>query len=162
MGVTVRQKNKVRGAPYWVFINFKGKRKSICVGDKAAALKVASKIREGLKTGQVGMENEKPAPTFGQVAKDWIEVTVPATCKASTTEDYGLILRKHVLPIFKDKFVDQINRLEVKDFLLAKLSDGYSSLQSEPHEGGYLRGDESRCGGGDHPCQPRPPARQAV
>ena len=79
MGVVVRQKNKARGAPYWVFINHNGKRKSICVGDKAAANRLASKIRKGLKTGQMGLDEEKPAPLFSQVANKWIKVTVPAT-----------------------------------------------------------------------------------
>ena len=37
MGVTVRQKVKGRGQPWWVFIAHNGNRKSIKVGDRTAA-----------------------------------------------------------------------------------------------------------------------------
>ena len=37
MGVTVRQKEKGKGKPWWVFINHDGKRHAKKVGDKAAA-----------------------------------------------------------------------------------------------------------------------------
>ena len=50
MGVKVRQKTKGKGQPYWVFINHKGKRKSLKVGDKRAAEQLASQIREKIKT----------------------------------------------------------------------------------------------------------------
>ncbi len=35
MGVTIRQKERGKGKPWWVFIAHNGKRKSIKVGDKA-------------------------------------------------------------------------------------------------------------------------------
>ena len=37
MGVTVRQKVKGRGQPWWLFIAHNGNRKSIKVGDRVAA-----------------------------------------------------------------------------------------------------------------------------
>jgi hypothetical protein len=37
MGVTVRQKTKGKGKPWWVFISHDGKRASRRVGDKQAA-----------------------------------------------------------------------------------------------------------------------------
>ena len=49
MGVIVKQKDKGKGKPWWVFICHQGKRKSVKVGDKAAAETVASKIREAIK-----------------------------------------------------------------------------------------------------------------
>ena len=37
MGVTVRQKVKGKGNPWWVFVSYNGKRTSRKVGDKTAA-----------------------------------------------------------------------------------------------------------------------------
>ena len=50
MGVKVRQKNKGRGKPWWVFISHNGKRTSRMVGDKQAAEKVASLGNSALRT----------------------------------------------------------------------------------------------------------------
>jgi len=52
MGVTIRQKVRGKGKPWWVFVAHNGKRKSFRVGDKAAAEAVASEIRRRLKTGE--------------------------------------------------------------------------------------------------------------
>jgi integrase len=66
MGVTVRQKTKGKGKPWWVFISHDGKRASRRVGDKQAAEKVASKIRAQLQLGQFSLEEkrERPIPLF--------------------------------------------------------------------------------------------------
>ena len=64
MGVTVRQKSKGKGQPWWVFVNHNGKRKSKQIGDKKAALKVASAIRERLSTGDFKLGGRKKIPTF--------------------------------------------------------------------------------------------------
>ena len=97
MGVTVRQKNKAPGAPWWVFIHHKGKRKSIKVGDKKAAKRLAAKIEFKLKAGEAGLL-ERQSPTFGELAAEWVETVAPATCKETTAEWYAGILRNHVLP----------------------------------------------------------------
>ena len=70
--------------------------------------------------------DDEPAPTFGELAKDWISLTVPATCKASTLDDYRAILKKHVGPAFNSKPANQITRLVVMDFLLGKIAKGYA------------------------------------
>ena len=64
MGVRVRQKNKGKGNPWWVFVSHKGKRTSRKVGDKKAAENVASTIRAKLQLGEFGFEEQKPLPTF--------------------------------------------------------------------------------------------------
>jgi len=52
MGVTVRQKVKGRGEPWWVFVVANdGKRQSMKVGDRKAADKLVSSLREKLKKG---------------------------------------------------------------------------------------------------------------
>ena len=64
MGVTIWQKVKGRGQPWWVFVAHNGNRTSRKVGDKTAAQEVASTIRAKLKLGEFGFEEEKPVPTF--------------------------------------------------------------------------------------------------
>ncbi len=127
MGVTVRQKKKGKGQPWWVFISHNGKRTSRKVGDKTAAEKVASEIRTRLKLGTFGLEEKKPVPTFKKYADAWIKTNVPATCKASTLSDYQDILRIHVLPVFGDSQLTDITRGMVKDFLLQKVNAGLAS-----------------------------------
>ena len=73
MGVTVRQKVKGRGQPWWVFMAHNGKRKSKMIGDKKAAQKVASAIRERLSKGDLNLEDERRVPTFGEYSKQWVE-----------------------------------------------------------------------------------------
>jgi len=129
MGVTVRQKIKGRGNPWWVFINHNGKRTSRRVGDKPAAQAVASKIRAQLELGEFGLdvEEKEPDPTFKDYADSWISTTIPATCKASTVEDYQDILRIHVMPVFVDCKLPEITKGKVKDFLLEKVKQGYAA-----------------------------------
>jgi integrase len=126
MGVTVRQKVKGKGKPWWVFISHNGKRTSKMVGDKSATEEVASQIRAKIKLGDFSFEEEKPIPTFKEYAESWITTTVPATCKASTVRDYQDILRIHVLPVFENLRITDITRGKVKDFLLSKINEGYA------------------------------------
>ena len=125
MGVRIRQKNKGKGQPWWVFIHHKGKRKSIKVGDQKAAKRLAAKIEFKLKVGELGID-QKPVPTFGELAQEWITTVVPATCKESTQHDYEIILKKH-LGKFSARPIDQITRRDVKTHLLAKLKRGKSA-----------------------------------
>lgn len=110
MGVTIRQKAKGKGKPWWVFIAYNGNRTSKKVGDKAAAEEVASTIRAKLQLGDFSFEEEKQIPTFKEYADSWIQNTVPANCRESTVRDYRDILDNHVLPVFKDLELTAINR----------------------------------------------------
>lgn len=127
MGVIVRQKEKGRRKPWWVFVTHNGKRTSKRVGDKAAAEEVASNIRAKLKLGEFEFEEEKPIPTFREYANSWIKKTIPATCKDSTVRDYDDILRIHVLPVFGSLRITDITRGKIKDFLLDKINKGYAN-----------------------------------
>lgn len=128
MGVIVRQKVQGKGNPWWVFISHNGGRQSKLVGDKKAATSVASELREKIKLGEFKIETEekKPIPTFKEYSDTWMATTVPATCKASTVEDYRDLLRLHVLPALGDIRIDLITRGKVKDFLLGKINEEYA------------------------------------
>ena len=64
MGVTLRQKAKGKGKPWWVFISHNGKRTSRQVRSKTAAEEVAGKIEAKLKLGEFSFEDEKVIPVF--------------------------------------------------------------------------------------------------
>jgi integrase len=128
MGVVVRQKTKGKGKPWWVFISYNNKRTSRKVGDKQAAEKVASKIRAKLKLGEFGLDKnkERPIPLFKHCAQAWVEITVPATCKVTTTNDYDRILENHVFPVFGEMKVDEITEGKIKSLLFEKVNDGFA------------------------------------
>jgi len=124
MGVVVREKTKGSDV-WWVFVTHQGRRKAKKVGAKSAANKVARRIEARIASKAFKVD-DRPTPTFGELATDWIGITVPATCRASTTRDYQTILKKHVGPVFNCRPVDLITRLNVKDFLLGKIKAGYA------------------------------------
>ena len=55
MGVSVRQKIKGKGQPWWVFINVNGTRRTKRIGDRQAAEAVASARRRNLKAGELSI-----------------------------------------------------------------------------------------------------------
>lgn len=128
MGVKVKEKVKGSGE-WWIFIDHKGKRKAKKVGkDKRTAMEAARKIEARLTLGDMGLgQDETKVMTFSDYAKSWIDVTVPATCKESSLRDYQGLLKNHILPIFGNLQVDEINRLMVKDFLMKKSNAGFAS-----------------------------------
>lgn len=129
MGVKVREKPKGSGI-WWIFIDHKGRRKAKKIGrDKKVALTMAKKIEAGLILGRTSLDKdkeEKNYPVFEEYAANWINVTVPATCKPSTLSDYCCILDTHILPIYGKKQIPDINRMEIKNFLMEKIKKGYS------------------------------------
>ncbi len=129
MGVTVRQKKKGKGEPWWVFVAYNNKRTSRMVGDKKAADDVASRIRAKLQLGEFNFEPEEKepeTPTFKEYAVEWITKIAPAMCKASTVTCYEDLLRLHVLPVFGDMKLKEISRGKVKDFFAGKILEGYA------------------------------------
>jgi integrase len=123
MGVTVKQKDKGKGKPWTVFICHQGKRRSIRVGDKAAAEAVASRIREQLKAGVLDLAPKKKIITFGEYARKWLEGYGETHLKYSTQKGYCGILRRH-LKLLDDRPIDQIVRPELKELIYAKLKEG--------------------------------------
>jgi integrase len=125
MGVTVRQKVKGKGKPWWVFIAHNGKRKSIKIGDKAAAEVVASRIREELKTGTLDLASKKKKLTFGEYAQKWLDGYGETHLKYSTLKGYQVAIRVH-LGKLSERPLDQITRAEIKEIIFDKLRAGLS------------------------------------
>ncbi|MBW2642505.1 MAG: site-specific integrase [Deltaproteobacteria bacterium] len=131
MGVKVRQKTKGKGNPWWVFISHDKKRTSRKVGSKKAAQEVASKIEAKLQLGEFGFEEKKKVLTFKEYADLWLRSDIPALCKKSTGENYRGFLNKHILPVFGNLKVTDINRGKVKNFLLETVGSGYSKSYAD-------------------------------
>jgi integrase len=129
MGVTVRQKIKGRGNPWWIFINHQGKRTSRRIGDKSAAEKTASEIRARLQTGEFGIDPKpkEKIPTFGEYSKRFMETYSKMNHKESTRESYKNALENHLIPVFGGKSLDEITRKDVKAFLYQKQKQGLSA-----------------------------------
>lgn len=126
MGVSVRQKIKGKGQPWWVFITHNGKRRSRKIGTKAAAKRIAAEIQEKLTRQEFNLEKEKPVPTFKEYSEKWLKDYVAVSCRESTYEEYNGILKNHVLPVFEDKPIDQVRRGDIRDFLLSKIKQDFS------------------------------------
>lgn len=126
MAVKVREKPPGSGV-WWIFIDHQGKRKAKKVGkDKRLAMEAAKKIEAKLTLGEPLVREKEEAPAFREYAETWITVNVPATCKPSTLRDYQCIMERHVLPVFGRKRVDAITRMDVKQFLMGKVNDGFA------------------------------------
>jgi len=128
MGVKIKERPEGSGI-WWLFIDHNGKRKAKKIGrDKRLAQDAAKKIEAKLTLGDFGIEkDEKQIAVFSDYAKRWIDVTIPATCKESSARDYKGLLKNHIIPVFGNLKINEINRLMVKDFLMKKSNGGFSS-----------------------------------
>ena len=116
MGVTVRQKTKGKGKPWWVFVAHNGKRTSRKVGDKAAAKEVASKIEAKLKLGEFGFdENKRRIPLFKDFAQGFMETYSAMNHKPSTQKSYRDALDGYLLDFFGDMPLDEIGRKDPRN-----------------------------------------------
>lgn len=124
MGVTVRQKVKGRGQPWWVFMAHNGKRKSKMIGSKAAAQKVAKVLEARLALGDfnLGGKGDKKVPSFQSYAEAWL--TLPHDWKESTHISYELNFSNHVFPELGDVRLDEIRRKDMKAFFDKLLGGG--------------------------------------
>ena len=122
MGVTVRQKKKGKGGPWWVFVCHNGRRTSRKVGDKRSAETVASTIRAKLQLGEFGFDEpaEKPIPLFKDFAEGFMETYSAMNHKPSTQASYRMALDLHLNPVFGDVPLDMITRKDIKKFIADK------------------------------------------
>jgi integrase len=130
MGVIVRQKKGAtgKGKPWFVFINYKGRRTQRKFTNKEIAEAVELKIRQEMIDGTWGVDQEPKteAPTFKEYSEKWFDNYVCGQLRASTADEYESILRIHVLPTFGKRSIDSITRGEVRDLLLSKFKGNLS------------------------------------
>ena len=126
MSVKVRKRNNA----WWVFINYRGRRKAKKVGTREAAEKVKRQIEAHLALGDFGFLEERKEPTFAEYSEQWLKHHVELSCKPSTVARYRDILRLHLLPAFGAVRLGQITRAMVKEFLSEKAGGGRLSRDS--------------------------------
>jgi integrase len=118
-----------RGA-WWIFINYRGKRKAKSVGSgKAghrAALAAAEQIQAKLVLGDSSLLDTPRVKvlTLGQYAEAWHKGYVELCLKPGTAEQYAKVLRVHWLPELGEVGLAALIREHVKMVLSRKLSSG--------------------------------------
>ncbi len=114
MGVKVKFH---RGA-WWIFVDWRGRRRSKRVGDRATALDVARKIRQRLIEGDLRVLDSAPAETFEKFSTAWLELGEKGR-KASSHRFYAFNLRLHIVPVLGPKVVTAITRADCRSLLAA-------------------------------------------
>ena len=115
MGVKIKKK----GRQWYIFINYKGRRKAKKVGSREAAEKVKREIEARLALGDVSClkpEEKSELPTFKQYSETWTKHYAEVECKYSTAYGYKLLLKRHLVPEFGAFKLDHISREHVKEF----------------------------------------------
>ena len=116
MGVKLRQKD----GKWYVFINYQGRRKAKCVGDKRAAQAVAQKLQAKLALGEFQLE-DSPTPTFAAYANQWLISYAQHLCKDSTIHGYRAVITHHLLPALGHLTLKEITRERVRELVFDKL-----------------------------------------
>jgi integrase len=128
MGVKVREKVKGSGE-WWLFIDFKGKRKAKKVGrDRKKADDAAKKIEAKLVLEQFDLAESTTAasPTFAELSEVWLEDYIKPLRRDSTYERYRDILRRHVVPSIGKQPIDAVKRNQLRNLFLQKKKAGLS------------------------------------
>jgi integrase len=122
MGVKVRQKEKGKGKPWWVFISHNGKRRAKKVGSKEAAEALACELQELIARKDFQICPKK-VPSFGKYAQNWLKDYGETNLKYSTLKGYESIMRIHLGPLM-DCPINQITRASLKEIIYGKQKQG--------------------------------------
>lgn len=126
MGVKVRER---KGA-WWVFVDWKGRRKARRVGvgkaGKRAAEAAAEQIQAKLTLGDCSPLDAGSArtPFLREYADQWLSSEAAPRLKPITVERYATVLKRHVLPAFGEVRVSELSRAALKTQLAAWLAHG--------------------------------------
>ena len=122
MSVKVKQHK----GKWWLFIDYRGKRKAKLVGtSKRAAETAAEKIQAKIALGQFEIKEEKPnTPTLNDYAKQWLDTYAAVHCKPATHNRYSRDYNLHVAPVFGAKLLTAITRQDVKQLIADKRQSG--------------------------------------
>jgi integrase len=128
MGVKIRE----RTGAWWIFVDFRGRRKAkrVGVGPQGwrAALAAAEKIQAKLALGEISLFENEPSPELLQAAaKRWLKAHGQlAGLRVSTRALYERTLRTYVFPRFGHKAVTDIKREDVRNLVVDLLAQGRS------------------------------------
>ena len=112
MGVSIRQKEKGRGKPWYIFVFNNGKTIARKIGTKVAAEEAAVKIRKAMVHGEFGIsdDNEEAVPLFNKYAQQYLETYSTYNHKHSTHLSYETSIRIHLSPFFGNIRIHKITR----------------------------------------------------
>lgn len=117
-------KVKERNGKWWLFIDYKGKRKAKKVGSKKAALEAAAKIEAKITLGQFEIKEEKKRRPFNTYFPNWLDTYIKVDCKPSTYAIYERVYRQYLLPVFQTRDIATITRDEIRQFAYGLLGKG--------------------------------------
>jgi integrase len=124
MGVKIRK----RDGKWYVFVNYRGRRKAKCVGtSRELAEQVRRQLEAKLALGDLGFLAEEEQVTFGKYADRWLKQHAELHCKPSTISGYKAVLRLRVRPTFEHVSVDRISRDDVKELFTNLSAKGLSA-----------------------------------
>jgi integrase len=122
MGVVVRE--KIKGSEeFWVFINHKGKRKALKVGDEDTAEEVAEKINARLVLGEPIRKEEPTLPTLKAYYQTFKKTYLKTALKQTTKDIYKTSFEYHILPKLGEVRIDELSRLHIKKFIAHLIED---------------------------------------
>ncbi len=114
MGVTIRK----RCGKWYVFVNYRGRRKAKCVGtSRELAEQIRRQLEAKLVLGDLAFLAEPAELTLQQYSQRWLKQYAEVELKSSTADCYAQFLRLYLLPRFGQLRVTAIQRSQVKDFL---------------------------------------------
>jgi hypothetical protein len=73
-----------------------------------------------------GQRRAEATMTFGAFVAQQFEPGILPTLKYATQKSYGFLLRKHLLPRFRNIRLCDIRRAEIQQYLIEKLKQGYA------------------------------------
>jgi integrase len=115
MGVTIR---KHRGK-WYVFVNYRGRRKAKCVGSREAAEQVRRQVEAKLALGDLSVldTGDDKRPSFDTYANTWLKDYARIECKTSTASGYEGVLEQYLRPRFGKKLLTEIRRDDIKTLI---------------------------------------------
>lgn len=127
MGVLLKRKEKT--GDYYVIINHMKQRTSRKLGrvDRRTAEKCKRDWINKLALGLVEFDRgrkKNTMPTFGEFFQSYLIDCAQKTLKRTTWQGYSKLTRRHLLPFWKNRRIDEISRNDIKKLLLQKKSEG--------------------------------------
>jgi integrase len=124
MGVKVREKVKGSGV-WWVFVNHRGKRKSLKFDSKKTATRAAEMILTQLKLGKDFLTQEKPqTPTLESYYERYNRTYMETALRHSTRTNYESSFKVHVLPELGGLRLEEITRERMEEFIASLVKKG--------------------------------------
>lgn len=121
--------HRKKGGDWYVVINHQKQRTSRKLGkvDKRTAEKAQKDWTRKLALGLVDFRNGKKKntiPAFGEFFQSYLIDFAQKTLKQTTWKGYSKLTRRHLLPVWENKKINEISKTDIKKLLLQKKQEG--------------------------------------